>query len=144
MPDSGNYERKYFMNKTMKKIVAAGATAVTMISTTLSASAENVAKNWMALFYTSAPASVNKVYIYEDVPAYGHGYIVDCTHFEGGYDALVDVTTPGNATFRFTNTGTYRSIIPYSTDYGKLVTFKFSALRSTTNCNASGRILYNM
>lgn len=123
------------------KIAAGIMAALAMITTMLTASAENIAENWIAVYQQGAPATVNKIYVYE-VPAFGRGYKVDCTFLIGQYDSLVNVTAPANITFRFTNTGTYKDVIPYIPIYGNTVTFKFNALNSTTNCNAGGRILY--
>ena len=125
----------------IKKIAAGIMAALAMVITMLTASAENVAENWIAVYQQGAPATVNKIYVYE-VPAFGRGYKVDCTFLIGQYDSFVNVTAPANITFRFTNTGTYKDVIPYIPIYGNTVTFKFNALNSTTNCNAGGRILY--
>lgn len=126
-----------------KQITAVIMAVATMATTTISASAENVAKEWMAVYQSGAPSSVNKIYVYDDVPAYGKGYKVDCTYFLRGYDSLVIVTPPTGPTFRFTGTGEYERVIPYIPSVSGCVTFQFSALESTTNCVANGRILYN-
>lgn len=125
-----------------KSMIAGIMAFATLAATTLSVSAETVEKNWKAVYQIGAPSSVNKTYEY-DVVVYGEGYKVDCTYFSGGYDSLVIVTTPANSTFRFTNTGTYAKVIPYKYSSTGYVTFKFSALESTTNCVANGRILLN-
>lgn len=130
------------MNK-LSKIAVGLVAAMAMASAAISASAANsVAENWIAVYQQGAPTSVNKTYVYDEVPAFGNGYFVKCTSFRGGYDSLINVVAPGNITFRFTNTGTYKDVIEYETSYGKYVTFTFCA-SSTNNCVANGTILYN-
>ena len=96
-----------------KQITAAIMAVATIATTTISASAENVAKEWKAVYQSGAPSSVNKIYVYDDIPVYGNGYKVDCTYFLRVYDSLVIVTPPTGSTFRFTGTGTYERVIPY-------------------------------
>ena len=131
------------MNSLFKRITAFAIATAMSATMALSASAENVAENWIAVYQVGAPTSVNKTYVYDDVPAFGDGYIVDCTSFKGGYNSLVNGTAPGNVTFRFTTTGTQPNIFKYKASYGDYVSFKFS-VNSSTNCTAGGRILYNM
>ena len=104
-----------------------------------------VAENWTAAYHAGTPSSESKTYIYDDIPAFGDGYIVDCT-FLCGSESSVDVTAPGNVSFSFTSAGTYKNVIEYKPSYGSSVSFKFSVSNSTNNNSgeADGRILYNM
>ncbi len=130
------------MNK-LSKIAVGLVAAATMASAAISVSAANsVAENWTAVYQQGASTSVNKTYVYDGVPAFGNGYIVRCTSFSGGYDSLVNVVAPGNVTFRFTSTGTYKDVIKYKSSYGEYVTFTF-CVSSTDDCVANGTILYN-
>lgn len=154
MPDSGNYERKYFMNKTMKKIVAAAVATASIAVMSVTASADTKLYppvSWSAVFSPGAPTGVNKTYCYE-LYTFGNGYEITCNTFLGDYDRNVKINLQYNITASRTITlhiddihaPTYSPIIVANPAnlYGDSLTFTFKAT-SSKPCEAYGIISHH-